>query len=164
MRDIKHIVIHCAATPNGKAVALKTLDAGHAARGFQRSAAARQKFNEWIKALGYHYVIMVEGMVEPGRHEDEIGAHVQGSNANSVGVCMVGTDRFAKEQWATLARLITELKAAYPNAKVCGHRDFSPDLNGDGIITRNEWIKICPGFDVAGWLARGMQPDVGSVQ
>ena len=30
-----------------------------------------------------------------------------------------------------------------------GHRDYSPDLNGDGIIQRNEWIKECPCFEVS---------------
>ena len=28
-----------------------------------------------------------------------------------------------------------------------GHRDASPDKNGDGKITKNEWIKECPCFD-----------------
>jgi len=32
------------------------------------------------------------------------------------------------------------------------------DRNGDGKITANEWIKLCPGFDVAEWLEEGMQP------
>jgi len=39
-----------------------------------------------------------------------------------------------------------------------GHRDFSPDLNGNGIIERNEWMKTCPGFSVADWLKGGMAP------
>ena len=33
-----------------------------------------------------------------------------------------------------------------------------PDLNGDGKITANEWIKLCPGFDVSEWIEEGMQP------
>jgi hypothetical protein len=32
---------------------------------------------------------------------------------------------------------------------VCGHRDLSPDLNGNGEIEPEEWIKQCPCFDVA---------------
>ncbi len=38
---------------------------------------------------------------------------------------------------------------------VCGHRDLSPDLNGDGAISQNEWCKTCPGFDVGTWLDGG---------
>jgi len=30
---------------------------------------------------------------------------------------------------------------------VKGHRDFSPDKDGDGKITQREWIKECPCFD-----------------
>ena len=39
------------------------------------------------------------------------------------------------------------LKKKYPKAVIQGHRDFSPDLNKDGKITPNEWIKLCPCFD-----------------
>jgi len=41
---------------------------------------------------------------------------------------------------------------------VCGHRDLSPDTNGNGQTESTEWLKTCPGFDVRAWLARGMQP------
>ena len=34
-----------------------------------------------------------------------------------------------------------------PQATILGHRDLSPDSNGDGRITPNEWIKQCPCFD-----------------
>ena len=45
--------------------------------------------------------------------------------------------------------LLKEIKAArklFPKAKIVGHRDLSPDLNGDGIIQPNEWTKLCPSF------------------
>ena len=48
-----------------------------------------------------------------------------------------------------LHKLVFELLDKYPNIKeVIGHRDASTDKNGDGKITRNEWIKDCPCFDV----------------
>ena len=43
--------------------------------------------------------------------------------------------------------ILTELKVKYPNAKIVGHRDFSPDLDKDGKIEPFEYIKICPSFD-----------------
>ena len=39
------------------------------------------------------------------------------------------------------------LRKLYPYACIRGHRDFSPDLNGNGTIEPNEWIKDCPSFD-----------------
>ena len=33
-------------------------------------------------------------------------------------------------------------------AKVVGHRDLSPDRNGNGEIEPEEWIKACPCFEV----------------
>ena len=40
-----------------------------------------------------------------------------------------------------------QLREQFPDAMICGHRDFSPDLNGDGIIEPWEWMKACPCFD-----------------
>jgi N-acetyl-anhydromuramyl-L-alanine amidase AmpD len=41
---------------------------------------------------------------------------------------------------------------------VVGHRDLSPDLDGDGQVEPHEWIKLCPAFEVRDWLANFMQP------
>ena len=52
-------------------------------------------------------------------------------------------------QRTALIRLVKSLQLAFPNVKqVIGHRDTSPDLNGDGIISPNEYMKACPCFDV----------------
>ena len=50
-------------------------------------------------------------------------------------------------QKQTLIDLLTILRGEYPDAIIQGHRDFSPDVNGDGIITPDEFIKDCPCFD-----------------
>ena len=44
--------------------------------------------------------------------------------------------------------LILALLRDYPGCRVCGHRDLSPDLNGNGEIEPEEWIKACPCFEV----------------
>jgi N-acetylmuramoyl-L-alanine amidase len=36
----------------------------------------------------------------------------------------------------------------YPEAKVVGHRDLSPDVNGNGEVEPMEWTKECPCFKV----------------
>jgi len=147
-RAIDLIVIHCAATPEGRNVSLADITAMHKARGFN--------------TVGYHYVILLDGTVEKGRPEATVGAHVQGHNSRSIGVCYIGgvakdaktpKDTRTDAQKASLALLIADLRRRYPKARVCGHRDLSPDLNKDGKIEPREWMKACPSFDVASWLA-----------
>lgn len=182
-RPITLIVIHCSATPNdrtlfsGSGRELRTpvdeIDKWHFDRGFLRGAAAAQRFNPTLRSIGYHYVIARNGGLFTGRHPDEVGAHVAGYNRNSLGVCLIGNDSFTPAQWATLADCLprwctahrVERRFATPAWRegVCGHRDLSPDKNGDGQITPNEFIKRCPGFSVADWLRGGMVPLEGHI-
>jgi len=114
----------------------------------------------WVD-IGYHLVITRSGDLELGRPLDVIGAHVAGFNFDSVSVCMVGgldiegkpfqnaPSQYTPQQWETAQTVAAFLERLYPDAKHRGHRDFSPDLNKDGKITPNEWLKTCPGFDAA---------------
>ncbi|NYA48022.1 N-acetylmuramoyl-L-alanine amidase [Haemophilus haemolyticus] len=163
---ITKIVIHCSATQNGKQLRTATQTAAerindwHKQRGFQRLAGYYKQFNPHLQHIGYHFVIDTDGTVETGRKEGETGAHVKGHNLNSLGICLVGGitkdkrnhGEYTEAQWKALHRLLRELEAKYPSARICGHRDLSPDLNGDGTITPHEWIKDCPCFDVWSWL------------
>lgn len=158
MRTITDIVIHCSASKNGERVTVEDVDRWHAERGFMRRQAFRERQNPRLAAIGYHFVIYASGTVATGRHLEEVGAHVAGQNARSIGVCLIGTDRFTSAQWESLDRLVTALKKMYPAARVLGHRDYSPDRDGDGVIEEWEWLKTCPGFDVAAWLANGRRP------
>lgn len=145
MRAITDIVIHCSASANGDAkVTRETIDRWHRVKGWQ--------------GIGYHYVVELDGRLAVGRPESQIGAHVAGSNAKSIGICMVGMDRFTDEQWMTLRELLQDLEERYPGAAVWGHRDYSPDKDGDGLVEEWEWFKTCPGFDVLTWRSSGMDP------
>ena len=154
--------------------AARVIDAWHVGRGFKRAAAARAAFNPDLAAIGYHFVIDLTGEVWTGRGLDEVGAHAAGFNSSSVGVCLVGGaepagGRYTAEQWKSLRRLAEYLSSAcgvpltpavLRNGKVavagiCGHRDLSPDLNGNGVSEPREWLKTCPGFDVRTWLMAG---------
>lgn len=169
MRRITDIIIHCAATPNFKDIRALAIDAMHAERGFNRTRDAISNFNPSCKHIGYHYVIEVDGNIALGRALEEVGAHVQGNNAHSIGICLIGTDQFSDAQFESLKKVLITIATKLWGAPIKtiqnslailktvdvdikGHRDYSPDLNGDGIIQRTEWIKICPGFDVAEWL------------
>lgn len=171
-RSINLIVIHCAASPNGKQLAKNDghqtaagiIDVWHSTRGFRRQPAAVAQFNPNLKSIGYHFVLDCDGRKSTGRNLDEAGAHAKGHNANSIGICLAGTDRFTRAQWDALHSLVKALRAKYPAARVVGHRDLSPDLDGDGTVEPAEWLKTCPGFNVADWLAGGMKPLAGHIQ
>jgi N-acetylmuramoyl-L-alanine amidase len=170
---ISRLIIHCAATPNGDPLsgdkyhgltAPQIIDRWHAARGFVRAPAACKAFNPNLPYIGYHFVIDCDGVVYTGRAVTEQGAHTLGFNRDSIGIslgiCMTGTSAYTGIQWDALEDLIRELQNRYslPDARIVGHRDLSPDTNGDGLIQPWEWLKTCPGFVVADWLARGMRP------
>jgi N-acetyl-anhydromuramyl-L-alanine amidase AmpD len=143
-----YIVVHCSATTSDKDIGAHEIREWHLGNGWSD--------------IGYHYVIRRDGTVENGRQQSIAGAHVAGFNSVSVGVCLVGgankqgrgEDNFTLPQMQSLKKLLLDLKEDYPRAMILGHRDLSPDLNHDGKITSNEWIKECPSFDVAKWLER----------
>lgn len=148
MRKITHIVVHCTATIEGRDHDIKEVAKWHAARGF--------------KTVGYHYVIKLNGEVQVGRPEGAIGAHVKGYNAVSIGISYVGglgldakpKDTRTPAQKDSMLKLLKELKGRYPKSLILGHRDLSPDLNKDGEITPNEWMKACPSFNAETEYAR----------
>lgn len=165
MRPINLIVVHCTATLNGRWTTTADIDGWHKTRGFRRDPAARRRCSPDLAHIGYHHVIYTNGAIANGRGYDEIGAHTSGHNKASLGIAMVGMDRFSVAQWESLRGLIRALTeqqgkyfARYPNARVVGHRDLSPDIDGDGVVEPQEWLKTCPGFDVAAWRASGMTP------
>ena len=89
--------------------------------------------------IGYHKVICRSGKVENGRPEYWIGAHVKGKNDISLGVCLIGKNKFTKKQYLSLEKILRKWKSLYPEAKVVGHRDTG-NTN-----------KTCPNFDVKAW-------------
>ena len=146
---IHTIVVHCSATKEGQWIEADDIDKWHKNR------------TPPFSMIGYHRVIRLDGSVEGGRPYTRRGAHVRGNNINTLGICMVGgldfegtpKNTFTNEQYHSLLAEIINIREICPNiTKIKGHRDFSPDLNGDGLITQNEWIKQCPCFDVGKWL------------
>lgn len=128
MRKINEIIVHCTATAEGKNFKAADIDRWHKAKGWN--------------GIGYHHVVDLDGTVEPGRPENEVGAHCLKHNANSIGVVYVGglasdgktpKDTRTPQQKAALVKLLTETKHRYPNATIHGHRDFA--------------AKACPSFD-----------------
>ena len=85
------------------------------------------------------------------------GAHARGFNEHSIGIAYEGgldengqpADTRTQRQKYSMRALIRTLKKDFSIEKVCGHRDLSPDANGNGVVDSNEWLKQCPCFDVA---------------
>lgn len=127
MRKIDSIIVHCTATPRGRHVSNSDIDSWHRARGYN--------------CIGYHYVVHLDGSVQAGRPEHQIGAHCLGHNARSIGIVYVGgteadgtpSDTRTPAQRRALGELITRLRTRYPGITVHGHRDFAD--------------KACPCFD-----------------
>jgi N-acetylmuramoyl-L-alanine amidase len=146
-REITDIVVHCSATKPGQKVDVDVIDGWHKLRGF-----SHQK--ESGRYCGYHFVVREDGSIQTGRFLNETGAHVQGANSHSIGVCYAGgldregkaSDSRTADQKEALIFLLTSLVVLYPKAKIKGHRDYSPDLNGSGVIEPWEYMKQCPCF------------------
>ena len=128
MRKINSIIVHCSATPEGKPFTVADIDRWHRQRGFAQ--------------IGYHYVIYLDGSVHTGRPLSQVGAHCQGHNTNSIGICYIGgmtadnkhpKDTRTEAQKQSLIALLRQLRAQFPNAVIHGHRDYA--------------AKACPSFD-----------------
>lgn len=147
-RQITGIVVHCSATKPGQIVDVNTIDRWHKGRGFKRQPISK-------RYCGYHFVITESGEIQKGRDLQETGAHVEGSNSKTIGVCYAGgigadgkpADTRNSKQKESLLWLLQQLVVKFPNAPIGGHRDYSPDKDGDGIIEPWEWLKECPSFD-----------------
>lgn len=126
-KPISEIIIHCTATPAGRDLHVSDITRYHLERGFE--------------TIGYHYLIALDGTIEPGRATEYIGAHCLGHNDRSIGVVYVGgvtadmtpADTRTEEQRRALVKLVLELRRRYPLASVHGHQEFA--------------AKACPCFD-----------------
>lgn len=127
-RNIKELIVHCSATPEGKDYSVDTIRQWHLQRDFSD--------------IGYHYVVYRDGSIHIGRDESIIGAHCTGHNTNSIGVCYIGgcavdgktpKDTRTEAQKNSLLKLLGELKKKYPKAVIHSHKDYAN--------------KACPSFD-----------------
>jgi len=142
MRAINRIILHCTATPEGREFGADDIDRWHKRRGW--------------RGIGYHYVIRLDGTIEEGRPVEQIGAHVRGYNADSIGVVYVGglaaDGRTAKDtrtpaQHSALLLLVARLCREHGvlTEHVYGHREYA--------------AKACPSFDPQQFRRELMQYD-----
>ena len=126
--NIKSLIVHCSDTPDDKN--LKAID------------IHKMHLNFGWNGIGYHKVITRDGSIENGLPDFWIGAHVKSKNNISLGVCLIGKNKFTDEQFNSLELVLREWKKKYVNATILGHRD---------IIKTH---KTCPNFDVKKWIKK----------
>ena len=106
------IIIHCTDSPNGKVYPISQLEKDHKARGF--------------KTIGYHGVIQPDGEYTQTRPFNEIGAHCRGENETSIGISLVGSDKFPQVQLDVLRYKLDGIFMVYniPKWAVYCHYQF----------------------------------------
>jgi len=125
MREINKFIVHCADTPNDFRFDIDDITKWHIQRGF--------------KTVGYHFVILTNGFIQRGRPIEDIGAHTQGHNKDSIGVCLIGgrpPGEFTEAQYKSLKDVYNQCcEITNKQLQIFGHRDFDKG-------------KTCPTFDV----------------
>ena len=139
MRKIERIFVHCTASH-------QTASVNDIKNEFKRKG--------W-KNPGYHYIVDPGGAIHQLLDDEKVSNGVRGYNQTAINVAYIGgidadgkaTDNRTGPQKKALAKLLRLLRSRYPDAVILGHRDISPDTNGNGIVDSWERIKECPCFD-----------------
>lgn len=121
-RVISKIILHCSAS-DVDGITAHDVDRWHKEKGWD--------------GIGYHWFIRRDGQIEPGRTEDKVGAHCEGENSHSIGICVHGDKRFEEVQMNSLKRLVAERchTLLIPEWEIYPHHHFNPH-------------KTCPNFDI----------------
>lgn len=163
MRKIKYIVIHCSAG-FGLIPSIENF--------WYRS---KSKGGLGWKNPGYHIIIYEDGTIwyvtKDGSYSTDkskwfpqlITNGVKGYNTESIHICYIGgvdrnnvnkaiDSRTLEQKESILYSINNSLNylkeyQEIKDIKILGHRDFSPDKNGNGVIDSWERIKECPSFD-----------------
>lgn len=136
MRKIQYIVLHCTAA-SGDQPTQNVLDYW-------------KKVKKW-RYPGYHWLIDSAGLAVRLAPDHQIVNGTLSHKHMSVDICYKGgwegKDTRTPEQKGMIEILLKQYRRLHPQAKIVGHRDLSPDTNGNGIIESKEWLKLCPCFD-----------------
>lgn len=130
MRTITLIIIHCSATPEGRNLSFEECRRDHI-------------MHRHFRDIGYHFYITRDGTVHDGRPIEKVGAHCEGHNSHSIGICYEGgldakgkpADTRTEAQRKALKSLVERMHRLFPKALIVGHHDLNPR-------------KACPCFKV----------------
>lgn len=130
MRTITFIIIHCSSTPEGRSLSFEECRRDHI-------------MHRHFRDIGYHFYITRDGTVHDGRPIEKVGAHCEGHNSHSIGICYEGgldangkpADTRTEAQRKALKSLVERMHRLFPKALIVGHHDLNPR-------------KACPCFKV----------------
>ena len=130
MRTITLIIIHCSATPEGRSLSFEECRRDHI-------------MHRHFRDIGYHFYITRDGTMHDGRPIEKVGAHCEGHNCHSIGICYEGgldangkpADTRTEAQRKALKSLVERMHRLFPKALIVGHHDLNPR-------------KACPCFKV----------------
>ena len=146
-QELKYLVLHCTATPEGRDVSAAEIRRWHTS---PVSAGGRG----W-KQVGYTDLVHINGSVERlvANNEDawvdpwEITNGAKGYNSISRHIVYAGgvaadgktpKDTRTAAQKAALEKYVKDFHTAHPKVKIIGHNQVA--------------AKACPSFDVSAWL------------
>ncbi|CAG5072888.1 hypothetical protein DYBT9623_04427 [Dyadobacter sp. CECT 9623] len=140
MRKIKYLVVHCTASPQATSV--------DSIKRYWKNVMG------W-EDPGYHVIVKPDGEATVLAPIERVTNGVKGYNSKSIHISYIGgvdkngkpIDNRTTEQKETLLHYLRKWKQMFPEAVILGHRDFSPDKNGNGRVDPWERIKECPCFD-----------------
>lgn len=125
MREIDMLVVHCTASPDSADnIDIDDVRLWH------------MNDNKWSD-VGYHWLIIKQGVSQHGRPEERQGAGAKGYNKKSIHICWVGMYDCHTLQYATLLIQSVEIVIKYniPIENVVGHCELPgvtktcPNLN-----------------------------------
>lgn len=143
-RDITGLFIHCTATTQNATV--------EAIQNYWRN-------NLGWSSPGYHWLVDPNGKTTVLAQLNQVTNGIYGFNRKGVHLAFIGgkngIDDRTTQQKMEMERIVKNLitpRFLGPNIVIRGHRDTSADRDGNGIITPDEFVKLCPSFSVSDWL------------